>query len=192
MEGIIVLIGILIAIVNAANKSKKVKGNAPGQAGRTVLTQKPAQQIPAVQNRIEPVIPAASPAHIQQSVQPIQKRVEDAAPEQENFWWQMAEAVKKELEGEEKVNGHETISQISEGESRECEHGAVGGSMAYDSHEGGRMIQDAPEQRSDEWETETYRPAINAEEMRRAVIMAEILKRPQERMTEQARRWSLK
>jgi len=37
-----------------------------------------------------------------------------------------------------------------------------------------------------------YRPAMNAQEMRRAVVMAEILKRPQERMTEQARRWSVR
>ena len=86
---------------------------------------------------------------------------------------------------------------MNEGDSRECEHGSVGGSMAYGSHEGGRPVSQIKPgrtiyDRKDEGVAAMYRPAMNAQEMRRAVVMAEILKRPQERMADQARRWNVR
>ena len=113
------------------------------------------------------------------------------------FWKQVSEAIKEEFDdlvSDEKAQpatGHEAVGRMAEGDSRECEHGSVGGSMAYEGHqEGSEERRDTARRPSEPNERAMYRPAMNAEEMRRAVVMAEILKRPQDRMAEQARRWT--
>ncbi len=93
-------------------------------------------------------------------------------------------------------DGHEAVAFMPEGNSRECEHGSIGGSMAYESHQGGRTAPEEEKRLGRFVETQAidslYMPTMNAREMRRAVVMAEILKRPAERRLEQARRWSVR
>lgn len=70
---------------------------------------------------------------------------------------------------------------FGQGESRECEHGVVGGSIPGDIHEGEEKhaVRRAPEARP--VKQEPLRPRMDARELRRAVVMSEILKRPSER-----------
>ena len=92
-------------------------------------------------------------------------------------------------------------SDLTEGDSRECDHGSVGGSMDITSHMGlGEEFEHAetrvkvnvrPSQAAAKEETKAAtRPVaeMTAEQMRQAVIMAEILKRPSERFA--GRRWA--
>ena len=71
---------------------------------------------------------------------------------------------------------------FGQGESRECEHGVVGGSIAGDAHEGEEKhaVKRAPDTHPVD-EEPLLRPRMNARELRRAVVMSEILKRPCER-----------
>ncbi|MBQ2955842.1 MAG: hypothetical protein IJE08_05195 [Clostridia bacterium] len=185
MEGLIVIIGIIISIVNVINKSKKVRNNAPGRAS---APQRPATSGTAVPaKRAEPPRPAA----------PVVKPTVSAPAETQPtaFWEGIGDILKDELGAERLQKGHEAPGRMSEGDSRECEHGSIGGSMAYGGHQEGRekrTQQPAKNayDRQNEHPSALYRPAMNAQEMRRAVVMAEILKRPQERMNEQARRWA--
>lgn len=105
--------------------------------------------------------------------------------------------------------------EMQEGESRQCSHGTVGGSMESADHQG--MGEDfvharqqvetrveptlettvkpqvhvtgshAPAQDAGESANGAPIPALTAEQMRQAVVMAEILKRPAE-----GRRWRLR
>ena len=184
MEGLIVIIGLIVAIVNAVNKGKTVKKNAPGQAARPQQPVRPISQSP---NR--PVAPAA-PA--KPTVAPAQPTITPAGMD---FWKQISDMLDDAEEEKPAVKGHEQVTDMPEGDSRECEHGSVGGSMAYTSLQEGREAAQkkrAPDMQRRQTETASalYRPAMTAQEMRQAVVMAEILKRPQERMAEQARRWS--
>lgn len=107
------------------------------------------------------------------------------------------EPEEKEPEEEELPESDLAIPEQENGSSRECEHGSVGGSMDITTHEGGTDFEHAtvkvkahvrPELRRDDENTviNTVR-RLNAEDMRRAVVVSEILKRPEERMRE--RRW---
>ena len=165
------LIAVIAVIVRTINKAKKVKQNAPGR------TMAPSSPVPKAYT--ERSVPGrtmtADPTDVSQPG---------------NFWQQFGRVVQEE----EQNRGHEAVGRMAEGDSRECAHGSVGGSMAYKGHtEGGtdkktgRSAQNAGEKPGADV---LYRPAMNAQEMRRAVVMAEILKRPQERMVEQARRWT--
>lgn len=189
MEGLVFIIIIIVSIVNAANKSKKVRNNAPGKVSAPV---KPAAPVRPVQQAARPtVVPT-----IQPTIRPTVAPAADGG-QTGPFWQQVAEAMKQEKDAAKQVPGHGAAGRMPEGVSRECEHGSVGGSMAYEGHQEGRNeprkdkrpVPIARDRQSDPEET-LYRPAMNAQEMRRAVVMAEILKRPQERMAEQARRWS--
>lgn len=189
MESLIVIIGIIAAIVNAVNKGKKVKKNAPGQAARPQQpVQPPFQPVQRTRhgqmNRPD-TVPAGNAKPTVVPAQPT------AAPGNTDFWQQIAGLLDEE-EAPAADKGHEQVTIMPEGDSRECEHGGVGGSMAYDSHQEGKVSSEKKRREpAPQPETDTlYRPAMNAQEMRRAVVMAEILKRPQERMAEQARRWS--
>lgn len=184
MEGLIVIIGLIIAIVNAVNKGKTVKKNAPGQAARPQQAQSPRSE---QMNR--PVAPAAP---VKPTVAPAQPTVTPAGMD---FWKQISGMLDEVEEEKTAVKGHEQVTAMPEGNSRECEHGSVGGSMAYTSHQEGKdavQKKRVPDMQRRQTETPSslYRPAMTAQEMRQAVVMAEILKRPQERMAEQARRWS--
>lgn len=187
MDGIIAIIVIIAAISKVLNAGKAVKKNAPGQTKQqTVSAERPVQTVtppkPASMQPIQPTVRPAEPVSV---------------PSAGTFWQQLTEALREEQKPAEKKqaeampSGHEAAGRMPEGDSRECEHGSIGGSMAYEAHQEGRerkqkSLDTAPEQES------MYRPAMNAAEMRRAVVMAEILKRPGERMAEQARRWSVR
>ena len=162
MEGIIAIIIIVISLITSANKAKQVKQNAPGQSAAP-------QNAPT-----QPVYPQSAPNR------PVQTGgfAKQVAPNR-------PVPIKTNLPA-----GHRAVGNMDEGISRECEHGSLGGSMAYESHEGGSRVQRAQTAYDRQNETSLYRPAMTAQEMRKAVVMAEILKRPQERMAEQARRWS--
>lgn len=189
MEGIIVVVGIIIAIVNAINKGKTVKKNAPGQATRPQQPVQPPFQS-AHRARYEQMKTPVEPAR--PTVQPT---VTPAAPS-DDFWKQITALM--EPEEETAVKGHEQVTAMPEGDSRECDHGSVGGSMAYSKHQGGSAVAAQKREafsskqyaQTQQTADTLYRPARSAQEMRQAVVMAEILKRPQERMAEQARRWS--
>ena len=90
---------------------------------------------------------------------------------------------------------------LDEGDSRECDHGSVGGSMDITTHMGrGKDYEHAqtrvkvnvrPSAAAAKEETTAAAkpiPEMSAEEMRQAVIVAEILKRPSERFA--GRRWA--
>lgn len=103
------------------------------------------------------------------------------------------------------------VSDLAEGESRECSHGSRGGSMDITEHTGmGEEFVHAEQQvkttvtttvatkvktrvkasRGESAETDSASasgamPAMSASQMRQAIVMAEILKRPAERF----RRW---
>lgn len=161
MEAIIAIAIIVVSLIASANKAKKVKQNAPGQSDT------PIQPLP------QPTRPMAS--------------------EQGTFWQQMSNPTSSEPTVRQHTasqKGHQAVNTMKEGDSRECEHGSVGGSMAYTSHSEGVTQKNEKKVIIPQTTVEPMvRPSMNAEEMRRAVIMAEILKRPQERMMEQNRRW---
>lgn len=69
-----------------------------------------------------------------------------------------------------------------EGESRQCEHGLAVGSIQEDAHEGEAVApQTAQREPLPAQRMPAPRPRLNARELRRAVVTAEILKRPCER-----------
>ena len=161
MEGIIAIIIIVISLITSANKAKQVKQNAPGQSAAP-------QNAPT-----QPMYPQSAPNR------PVQtggfaKQVAPNRPVQ----------TKTNLPA-----GHRAVGNMDEGISRECEHGSLGGSMAYAGHTEGAERSKTANPAMPAFEP-MQRPVMSAEEMRRAVIMAEILKRPQERMAEQSRRWN--
>ena len=161
MEGIIAIIIIVLSLISSSNKAKKIKQNAPGQSAAP-------QNAPT-----QPVYPQSAPNR------PVQtggfaKQVAPNRPVQ----------TKTEVPA-----GHRAVGNMDEGISRECEHGSLGGSMAYAGHTEGAERSKTANPAMPAFEP-MQRPVMSAEEMRRAVIMAEILKRPQERMAEQSRRWN--
>jgi len=186
-EGIIALIVIFASLAKFLGQTKKVKQNAPGKAAAPMRPAAPAAPVtrPAKPERPVPAAPTVKP-----TVQPTGGSVQ--LPE---FWQQVSRTLKEELAPENSDPGHEAVGMMAEGDSRECGHGSIGGSMAYEAHEeGGRMKPNVrtPAPGSAQKTEPAYRPAMNAQEMRRAVVMAEILKRPPERMAEQARRWNVR
>ena len=185
LEGIIGLITIVVIFSRLASKTKQVKQNAPGKTEAPVSAMTP--QRPVMQPTVNPTVP------------------------QGGFWGQMLEAL-EDLEDDgvlneskprkapqtaktvpKKSNAHAASGrQLDEGSSRECEHGSLGGSMAYTHSDDAAVMPRRVPVQAQPQSAPTYRPAMNAEEMRKAVIMAEILQRPQERMAQQARRWTLR
>lgn len=198
MDALLAIIGIIAVIVNAVNKSKKVRQNAPGQAAAP-KSAAPAASVPRARTE-QTVRPAVQP-----TIHPTVSVPQSPAADQGSFWQQIGDALQKELGIDTDGADHGRRSPMNEGDSRECEHGAIGGSMPYGEHEGNKKPADQKSaaaavkrpvrteyDRKLEANASLYRPAMNAQEMRRAVVMAEILKRPQERMSEQARRWSVR
>ena len=90
-------------------------------------------------------------------------------------------------------------SDLSEGDSRECDHGSVGGSMDITTHQGQGVefehakpqvhvnVRPTREAAADTQAAAAGAIHMTAAEMRRAVVAAEILKRPSERRA--AGRW---
>lgn len=187
-EAIVALIVVVASLTKFMGQTKKVKQNAPGQAAAPERPAAPA----ASAERMRPA-QSVRPIPAQPTVRPTVHPAESAGvPE---FWKQVSEAIKEEFAPEKTaaarpVPGHEAAGRMAEGDSRECEHGSLGGSMAYEGHQEGREAKPAVKPRPAAAPSAAYQPRMSAQEMRRAVVMAEVLKRPQERMAEQARRWN--
>ena len=185
-EVIIAIAVIAGGLIKTMSKANKVKHNAPGQAAAPAKPAAPAQPAarPAGSARPAPAMPTVKP-----TVQP------SGGAQLPEFWRQISETIKDEFAPEksapaQKARGHEAVGEMDEGSSRECEHGSLGGSMAYEGHQEGREAKLAVRPRPAAAQTPAFQPRMSAQEMRRAVVMAEVLKRPQERMAEQARRWN--
>ena len=82
-------------------------------------------------------------------------------------------------------------ADLTEGDSRECDHGSVGGSMDITSHQGDVNENVSHQRVAISWDdkgAQLISPSrISALDMQRAVVMAEILKSPRERYAN--RRW---
>lgn len=172
MEGILIILFILWLINRVAKNSKKIVKNAPAAAPKAPQ-EKPVQSVKSARESAE-VFDACGP--LDES---------DRAP-----------------------------VDLTEGESRSCDHGSLGGSMEVADHQGmGEKYVHAQQKVKTRVKTEVAATVktqvrvsredvvgethivdegeapvaeLTPEQMRRAVVMAEILKRPCERQ----RRWS--
>ncbi len=177
MGGIIPFIVIIWVIFQILTRSKQVKNVRPGQGGA-----KPAPGESAARGRASrPYVPAQP--SVQPSYTPAQPQSE-AAQSYDDGMLDESDRAREDL---------------TEGESRECDHGSLGGSMDITSHAGmGEEFEHARQQA-----TPNVKPAyaaaaesapmqsaskLTAAQMRQAVVWAEILKRPSERW--QGGRWT--
>lgn len=190
-EVIIALIVIIGSLAKTASKSKKIRENAPGKAAAPAKPAAPVRTYPAAPAKKLMPDHAGHPAPAGPTIRPTVHPTESMSPVPD-FWKHVSEALSEEPAEKKPDAGHGTAEMLAEGDSRECEHGSLGGSMAYEGHAEGRDKKAAGRLRAAEYEGSVRRPVMNAQEMQRAVVMAEILKRPQERMNEQARRWSVR
>lgn len=188
-EVIVALIVIVASLVKTVGKSKKIRDNAPGKAAAPEKPAAPAKQAEEAQ----PVLNRqyARPVPVQPTVHTTVRPTEKPA-EIPDLWQQMSKRFGEQAEAMKRDEGHEAVVKMVEGDSRECEHGSIGGSMAYEAHQEGGEKKAVKPRPAAAKPVSAYRPVMNAQEMRRAVVMAEILKRPQERMAEQTRRWSVR
>lgn len=162
-KALLILLIVLAAIVS--NSKKKKQKRAPVQK-----TPQPAHDRPWPQEKAaEPVAPLAQ-AELDEADVPEEAEIPEE-PEQPQV-----HVTLKTVEEERREPG------LGQGESRECEHGVIGGSIAGDVHEGEEKhaVRRAPETQPVELDA-PLRPRLNARELRRAVVMSEILKRPGER-----------
>ncbi len=198
LDLIVTIAMIVVIIARVTKKNKQFKQNAPGQSGAPAASTAPER--PVTQS-VRPVM--------QPTVQPIQPTVKTNTP-QSSFWGQMLEVLEEFDEGgilkETNVGrpakaqnaspktskNHAAPVNLAEGSSRECKHGSLGGSMPYIHSDDSGVVQQKVSEKAEVQSVPVCRPAMTAEEMRRAVVMAEILQRPQERMAQQARRWTLR
>ena len=148
---------VLLIIVGVALKQKKKR--APTRPGRAVRPEEAAHE-PEQTLKEQPVKPAR-PA--KSSAPGPQKKAVPAA-----------------------ASAPLGAQPADEGESRECAHGVTGGSIAEDHRHEGEALR--PRSRQVEGSKlrpseprEAARTRLTAKEMQRAVVMAEILKRPCER-----------
>lgn len=182
MEIFIVVILIIVSVVKALNRQSQETARRKARSAEEDNT--PPARRPVILNRAE------------------EKKEAEEASAPGTFWQQMSEMLSQTAAQPESApqpapeDGHGAVSVMPEGDSRACEHGSVGGSIAYESHEGGRV---APEEIkrlgrfvATEAEDARYEPFMDARQMRQAIVVAEILKRPAERRAEQARRWNLR
>lgn len=186
MDGIVAIIVIVAALAKIVNQTKKVKQNAPGKAAAPARSAAPARTAPA-----RPMVRTPAAPSVQPTLRPAGESMQPGS-----FWQQVSSALQEQDTSSVRASGHEAPVRMPEGDSRECDHGSVGGSMAYQGHQEGREDRREKKPAAGAYDKpvfdDLYRPAMNAQEMRQAVVMAEILKRPQERMAEQARRWTVR
>ncbi len=183
MNGFIVLI-IIFILSQVFKGSKKVKTNRPGQPAKPAAAPGGA---PSGERGVRRPYMPAQPV-VKPTVQPI------AEPAQAAFAPAAADAAAADGLLDESDRAR---TDLVEGESRECDHGSLGGSMDITTHMGqGAEYERAQVQVKPSRSDETAdAPAalvsitkLTAAQMRQAVIVSEILKRPAERM--QGRRWA--
>ena len=196
MEGIIFIIIVIWAIGSIGKRARKTKANEPGRQ----ISPNPAPPVRPGSPEPRKMEPAAA-SEIKSAPQPVQA----TAPGQSLRADQPAV-----LDESDRAR-----ADLSEGASRECDHGSVGGSMDITSHAGmGDEFVHASQQVKTQVQTKVKTQVrtqvqtqvkahvrdygansgadasaaegvsmagLTAEQMRQAVVMAEILKRPDER-----------
>lgn len=153
MESII-LVAILYAIISLVGKRGKKKKAAPGR-------ERPAQPAQVKPAQVKPV--QAKPAQ----VKPVQERPAPARP-----------TLRPDLADEAGCVGGSIAHTQHEGTpapGMADGEGCLGGSLPHTQHEGGARRAPVPEARE---EAVPRRHGLTPEDMRAAVVMAEILNRP--------------
>lgn len=176
---------IIIFIVSQLSKrTKQVKNNRPGQGARPTPGGTPVRDR-AVRRPYMPAQPIAQPT-VAPSYTPPQPEPA-SEPEQTDYTAGMLD------------DSDRARTDLTEGDSRECDHGSLGGSMDITSHAGMGEEFEHAEQRAKPNVKPAYAAAeqaaslqsptkLTAAQMRQAIVWAEILKRPSERW--QSGRWS--
>ena len=184
LDGLGFIIIIIIAIVSIVSKEKKLNKNRPGQ-GRSNQTRPGQQARPAQAKPQQAVRPAPPPA------QPATPAPGPVAPTEPTRQPNLQELLQELLHDAEDIPA-ETPAQVSssaEGDSFADDKDCVGGSLPHDEaalHEGESGVFTEPAR------TRKREPAAaaaivapqrggfhpDAAEMRRAVVMSEILGRP--------------
>ncbi|HIS00330.1 MAG TPA: hypothetical protein IAA74_01865 [Candidatus Excrementavichristensenella intestinipullorum] len=158
MESII-LVAILYAIISLVGKRGKKKKAAPGR-------ERPAQPAQVKPAQVKPV--QAKPAQVKPAqVKPVQERPAPARP-----------TLRPDLADEAGCVGGSIAHTQHEGTPASGTadgEGCLGGSLPHTQHEGGARRAPVPEARE---EAVPRRHSLTPEDMRAAVVMAEILNRP--------------
>ena len=158
MESII-LVAILYAIISLVGKRGKKKKAAPGR-------ERPAQPAQVKPAQVKPV--QAKPAQVKPAqVKPVQERPAPARP-----------TLRPDLADEAGCVGGSIAHTQHEGTptpGMADGEGCLGGSLPHTQHEGGARRAPVPEARE---EAVPRRHSLTPEDMRAAVVMAEILNRP--------------
>lgn len=158
MESII-LVAILYAIISLVGKSGKKKKAAPGR-------ERPAQPAQVKPAQVKPV--QAKPAQVKPAqAKPVQERPAPARP-----------TLRPDLADEAGCVGGSIAHTQHEGTpapGMADREGCLGGSLPHTQHEGGARRAPVPEARE---EAVPRRHGLTPEDMRAAVVMAEILNRP--------------
>ena len=158
MESII-LVAILYAIISLVGKRGKKKKAAPGR-------ERPAQPAQVKPAQVKPV--QAKPAQVKPAqVKPVQERPAPARP-----------TLRPDLADEAGCVGGSIAHTQHEGTpapGMADREGCLGGSLPHTQHEGGARRAPVPEARE---EAVPRRHSLTPEDMRAAVVMAEILNRP--------------
>ena len=178
MSGLIPFLIILFIFSQINRRSKQVRTNRPGQGG----TAPASGADPKRERTSQAAGPGVRPAYV-----PAQPLVE--VPHRPSDDGGMID------------ESDRARTDLLEGESRECDHGSLGGSMDITSHMGGdfehaqtqvkvRVRPSRPAEPIEESRPMLSASKLNAAQMRQAVVMAEILRRPSERMRD--RRWTFR
>ncbi len=158
MESII-LVAILYAIISLVGKRGKKKKAAPGR-------ERPAQPAQVKPAQVKPV--QAKPAQVKPAqAKPVQERPAPARP-----------TLRPDLADEAGCVGGSIAHTQHEGTpapGMADREGCLGGSLPHTQHEGGARRAPVPEARE---EAVPRRHSLTPEDMRAAVVMAEILNRP--------------
>lgn len=158
MESII-LVAILYAIISLVGKRGKKKKAAPGR-------ERPAQPAQVKPAQVKPV--QAKPAQVKPAqAKPVQERPAPARP-----------TLRPDLADEAGCVGGSIAHTQHEGTpapGTADREGCLGGSLPHTQHEGGARRAPVPEARE---EAVPRRHSLTPEDMRAAVVMAEILNRP--------------
>ena len=179
LEGLLPIIIFIIIASLVSGRSKKIKVNRPGQGGA-----KPAPGDSTVRRPYAPAQPTVKPSYA-----PEQPAAEAAAPSSPADGY--SGGILDETD--------RARTDLDEGDSRECDHGSVGGSMDITSHAGmGEEFEHARPQAKPNVKPAYAAAAdsaplqsaakLTAAQMRQAVVWAEILRRPSERW--QGGRWT--
>lgn len=184
MEIVVFLLIIVLALISGSSKKGKAKNGAsqPPKAPQSAARPQPGTLRNALERKLKEAIQldgAAAPTPAQQK---------QAAEAEESLTRAKARARRRLKSGAET----ETVAQsrvvpmqptvVSQGESAYDDEGCVGGSMPHDHAEGeshaehGRHI--AAMQARDRDETALARAGVDIAQLRRAVVMAEVLDRP--------------